>query len=139
MENRYPDLLSDPAWVKWFWRRVDRRGGSDACWPWRKSLDRDGYGQVAVGLGVGRIKRAHRIAYELTHGAVPPLLDHFKCYNRKCCNPEHLRPATIQTNNKNRKPRAYRKHVSTETETYEVKGQTFLRVTQIYRLVKPSL
>jgi len=137
MENSYPTLLTEPFWVRRFWRKIDRRDGPDACWPWRKSTDKDGYGQIAVGQGKGRIKRAHRIAYEITHGECPPMLDHFKCWNRRCCNPDHLRPATNAENQANRDPskkarRRYRKLVSTEQELFEENGKSFIREIKLY-------
>lgn len=80
-----------------FWNFVDKSG---SCWLWTRSLDSKGYGQGWL-RGRGRF-RAHRIAYELTHGSAPRELDH-SCRNRACVNPDHLRPATSQQNHYNTK------------------------------------
>lgn len=97
-----------------FWSRVDRNGPKapdgllGRCWMWTRSTNH-GYGQVSIG---GHIKRAHRLAYELSVGPVPDGLDidhlcHERdsdcpggvtCPHRRCCNPDHLRPATRRTN-----------------------------------------
>ena len=87
-----------------FWSRVDRAGGPEACWPWFGALSA-GYGKFWAD---GRVHRAHRYAYLLTHDEVPPLLDHLchtaacaggpDCPHRRCCNPAHLRPATPKEN-----------------------------------------
>jgi hypothetical protein len=83
----------DPA-VR-FWAKVAKAGLGD-CWEWLASRDRHGYGQFRVGR---RNLRAHRFAYELAVGAIPPGLqiDHL-CRNRACVNPAHMEPVTGQTN-----------------------------------------
>lgn len=79
-----------------FWPRVDRSGGSDACWEWQGRRSTDGYGQVQV---EGSPKGAHRIAYELTFGAIPKgfVIRHI-CDNPPCCNPAHLITGTQKEN-----------------------------------------
>lgn len=60
------------------------------CWNWTKGVNADGYG---YGLYVdGRQTRAHRVAYMVTNGYLPPR-DVFVCHlcsNPSCCRPEHL-------------------------------------------------
>jgi hypothetical protein len=71
-----------------FWEKVDRHG-PDECWPWiaARFAGKD-YGAFRVG---GQQRRAHRVAYELTHG---PIASHqlvcHSCDNPCCCNPSHL-------------------------------------------------
>lgn len=79
------------------------RKNKAGCWVWTASRDKDDYGQVAVGNGKGRIKRAHRISYELYTGEEIPdgmELDH-TCHIRRCVNPDHLEVVTRQENMKN--------------------------------------
>jgi hypothetical protein len=42
------------------------------------------------------VRHAHIVAYERKYGPVPEgkELDHFRCDNRACCNPDHVRPVT---------------------------------------------
>ncbi|UEJ84513.1 HNH endonuclease [Brachybacterium halotolerans subsp. kimchii] len=56
----------------------------------------DGYGIVTTG---GKSIGAHRLAYLLHHGELPPgmQVDH-TCYNRACIEPAHLRLATRSEN-----------------------------------------
>lgn len=56
-----------------FWEQVDQSGGSDACWLWTGAKLKDGYGQITVS---GRMVQAHRLAWELTHGPIPPETPH---------------------------------------------------------------
>jgi len=60
------------------------------CWNWQGTKVM-GYGTLMV--------RTHRLAYELFVGEPPDgrVLDHM-CDNPSCCNPDHLRPATVREN-----------------------------------------
>lgn len=76
---------------------IDKSGGSDACWPWTKSINGDGYGRFFSGRG--STTKAHRIAYALNVGPVPlGLCVMHSCDNRPCCNPKHLGLGTISDN-----------------------------------------
>ena len=83
-----------------FWRYV-KRNGPDACWPWIGPIAkyRRGYGQFKRDGRRGKSENAHRIAWELTHGAPP---DHLfvchRCDNPPCCNPAHLFLGTPKEN-----------------------------------------
>lgn len=71
-----------------FWAKVDRRGGPGACWPWMASRNGWGYGDFKNGR---RGHRAHRLAWELTHGPIPDgLFVCHRCDVPACCNPAHL-------------------------------------------------
>lgn len=75
-----------------FWAKVERRG-PDECWNWTANRAGDGYGSIGVD---GRMLGAHRVAWELTRGAIPKgegvhgtCVCH-RCDNPLCCNPAHL-------------------------------------------------
>jgi len=77
--------------------KMDARVAVDpvtGCWEWTKGVNAEGYGN---GLYVdGRQMRAHRVAYLVTHGYLPPS-DVFICHlcsNPSCCRPDHLAPGT---------------------------------------------
>jgi len=87
-----------------FWERVIR--GQDAeCWLWTGHIDHDGYGRLRV--GDGKRKRAHRYAYELTHGeeVAGELLVCHSCDNPVCVNPNHLHLGTSPSNTGERQAR----------------------------------
>ena len=58
------------------------------CWEWTGARDSRGYGNVKVGR---RVRKAHRVIYELVRGPVPPGLEcGHRCRVPWCVNPEHM-------------------------------------------------
>lgn len=72
-----------------FWDKVNK---TETCWLWTGSVGTHGYGGFRYD---GKVKKAHRVSYEMTNGAIPNGLqvDHI-CRVRHCVNPDHLRTAT---------------------------------------------
>ena len=70
-------------------RTVD---GANGCRLWTGAIDGNGYGTLRTG---GKSFGAHRLAYELAKGQIPPnlFIDHL-CRTRLCVNPEHLEAVT---------------------------------------------
>lgn len=80
-----------------FWAAVTK---TDTCWLWGGDLTEKGYGRHYEGT---RQFRAHRFAYEMEVGPIPPglVLDHV-CHVKHCVRPQHLRPVTKKENAENR-------------------------------------
>jgi len=90
-----PELTDEQ--VAWFWSKVDRSAGPDACWPWLASCVRGGYGGLRL-RPFGSFL-AHRVAYQLTYGDLSAdLLVCHKCDNPPCCNPACLFQGTYLEN-----------------------------------------
>lgn len=68
-----------------FWTMVDKSGD---CWLWLGGKSQ-GYGYI--NLGYQKLRRAHRLAWELTNGPIPNgMCVLHKCDVRNCVRPEHL-------------------------------------------------
>src|SRR5687768_11337382 len=72
-----------------FWARVTKSPEPDGCWLWSGAIfTATGYGSVTVN---SRPASAHRIAWTLTHGAIPGGLNVLhRCDNPPCVRPDHL-------------------------------------------------
>jgi hypothetical protein len=92
-----------------FWEHVDKTGGPDhlrwetdepchgdgsPCWVWLRSRQKNkmGYGLLMIGDGSNRKSHlAHRVAWELENGPIPPgLFVMHWCDHPACVNPDHL-------------------------------------------------
>jgi len=96
--------------------RLVKRAGPDDCWFWTGHLTASGgYGQIDYYVGrTKKLVRAHRLAYELAKGPIPPdwegraVVRHL-CAGRyppgdvsyrRCCNPAHLELGTDLDNHR---------------------------------------
>lgn len=78
------------------WTRDPQSG----CWVWNGAITIHGYGKIFVS---GKLKLAHRVAWELYIGRIPSIavLDH-KCRRKNCVNPDHLEAVTVGENTRRR-------------------------------------
>jgi len=88
---------------KRFWAKATLR--SDGCLIWQSARRRETTRQLAHGQFHlrGRMALAHRVAYELTYGPIPPgLVVRHLCHEPLCVNPDHLLLGTVAENNQDR-------------------------------------
>ncbi len=81
-------LITCEARLSVFNSAIDRTGGEDSCWPWKRALNKDGYGRFKM---EGHYPMAHRVAYRQSCGPIP--VDFKVCHscdNPPCCNPRHF-------------------------------------------------
>ena len=70
-----------------FWRLVRK---TKKCWIWTGHRA-NGYGKIASGGDLGKPLRAHRVSWEIHHGAIPDQMKVLhNCDNRRCVRPSHL-------------------------------------------------
>jgi hypothetical protein len=78
-----------------FWSKVNKQEG-DGCWLWTGSVS----SRYGVFWWEGRRHRAHRVAWEMTHGRrFPAGMDAcHTCDNPLCVRPDHIFPGTKSDN-----------------------------------------
>lgn len=83
-----------------FWAKVGPTDPGAGCRTWIGGKSLDGYGHV---VRLGKIHKAHRIAWELTNGPIPEgMLVCHRCDNPPCCEVAHLFLGTKFDNNHDR-------------------------------------
>ena len=85
-----------------FWARLTPSAAQPGCLEWSGRVDKGGYGPFARH---GQ-RMAHRVAYVIEHGSIPPgkLVLH-NCDNPPCCNPHHLYLGDAKDNSRDRTER----------------------------------
>jgi hypothetical protein len=82
-----------------YWSKVERKE-PDECWPWLGSSDpKGGHGKILYRSGSNSTTNAHRVAWELAFGPVPPgMYVLHGCDHGWCQNPAHLHLGTHDDN-----------------------------------------
>ncbi|MGI8655448.1 MAG: HNH endonuclease signature motif containing protein [Pyrinomonadaceae bacterium] len=124
------------AVAKRFWRKVDKSNGANACWLWLASGHEAGYGQFSIRIPFQRRRmvKAHRLAYELTHGMIPTghVICH-RCDNPPCCNPQHLFSATQKQNTEDKYRKGRQNHaIGTQITSAKLSNNKVITIRRLY-------
>jgi hypothetical protein len=119
-----------PTVIALFWKKVHKAA---SCWVWTAYTDRNGYGLAYAGPmrrrgETSNTHYAHRIAYALAFGEVPPgaVVMH-SCDNPRCVNPEHLSLGTQAENIRDRDAKGRTKKESPRIRKISVEGVIEIR------------
>ncbi len=122
-----------PTVAERFYLRVSDVPTEQGCLEWQAGVDPQGYG--VFGIGSNRVFRAHRIAWELVHGAIPDgLVICHHCDNRRCVNVDHLFLGTRADNNRDKMSKGRGGHLKgtangnaklTEADVLEIRSGIF--------------
>jgi hypothetical protein len=85
-------LTVDERTLARFWSMVDPNGpiirpDLGPCWPWRGTIEKDGYGVITIAK---KQVRVHRLSWEIHYGPLGESLALHHCDNRPCVRPVHL-------------------------------------------------
>ena len=100
LQSTTSPLFGDPRLPARFWKKAQPQ--PNGCWLWSAALNREGgYGVFyAPYVPHRRMVYAHRHVYETLVGEIGEGLQiaHL-CRVRRCVNPQHLEPVTLEENN----------------------------------------
>lgn len=69
------------------------------CWIWTAATKEYGYGVIGLGTREQGTEKAHRVAYRLFRGEIPPGMNVLhRCGVACCVNPDHLYLGTFKDN-----------------------------------------
>jgi hypothetical protein len=79
------------------WMETQYDFNENGCWVWKKSKNRDGYGNIGYR---GSVSQVHRLYWVLSGRIIPEGLElrHGNGCPTACFNPEHLTPGTKSEN-----------------------------------------
>ena len=124
-------------------RLLNKISQTESCWLWMAARDKNGYGKLKLD---GRMAMAHRMAYTVWVGEIPPkrLVLH-TCDTPACINPDHLFVGTHTDNARDRRrkgrgPIGVRNNAKlTESEVRAIRDLSHIgEYAQIARLFKVS-
>lgn len=99
----------------------------NGCWLWIGANYLNSYGQIRVN---GKIKKAHRVFFELFKHPIPEgLMVCHKCDVRLCVNPDHL---FIGTNSDNQQDSALKGRMASQKKTHCPNGHEYTTVNTYF-------
>ncbi len=116
------------ATEKTFWNGMIKKDEND-CWIWVRCNNGSGYGITTL-KGIRYL--THRLAYEITYGAIPKgMYVLHTCDNPSCCNPKHLKLGTQFDNMKDMTDKK-RRVVGEDSHYSKLSEKHILEIRELY-------
>lgn len=119
-----------------FWEKVVKSADPNGCWGWTGTTQPFGHGRIAAPGVPAKMLMAHRVSWEIHHGAIPVdlrVLHH--CDNPPCTNPRHLFLGTLSDNSRDMVKKGRMKIYQNDITHCRPKGHEYTEANTI-RLVR---
>lgn len=103
--------------------KIEMPDGFGGCWEWTGSVSTTGaHGRIKVAR---KVRRVHRVMYELVKGPIGDQIVRHTCHNSRCCSPFHLVLGSQKDNVQDMVEAGRHTHKLTDSDVMEIRNRHF--------------